>query len=346
MDDTAPIRSEERFDEVLVADYLRSVIPEFGPVTPIEFSQFQGGHANLTYVVRGGDLELVLRRPPLGEVAPSSHDMAREHRVLASLHQTYPLAPQAFHYCEDPSIMGKPFFVMERRTGTVIRRRWPDNLPDDEPTKRVVGESFVDAVAALHGVDYKVLGLADLGRPNGFVERQVTGWTDRWGRAKHEHVPDMDDLAAALAENIPSPQRASLIHNDFKLDNTMVDDDGRLVAVFDWDMSTIGDPLVDLGTTLAYWDGPPEVAVVVPPDGEVLGGVIGVREIVDKYEALTGLDCSNIDWYRGLASFRIAVILQQIHIRYLRGQTADQRFALLGAVVPPLAAAGLGFLRR
>ena len=346
MDDTAPIRSEERFDEDLVADYLRSVIPEFGPAAPIEFSQFQGGHANLTYVVRGGDLELVLRRPPLGEVAPSSHDMAREHRVLASLHQTYPLAPQAFHYCEDPSIMAKPFFVMERRTGTVIRRSWPDHLPDDEPTKRVVGESFVDAVAALHGVDYEVLGLADLGRPNGFVERQVAGWSERWGRARHEDVPDMDELAAALAENIPSPQRASLIHNDFKLDNTMVDDDGRLVAVFDWDMSTIGDPLIDLGTTLAYWDGPPEAAVVVPPDGQVLGGVISVPDIVDKYEGLTGLDCSNIDWYRGLASFRIAVILQQIHIRYLRGQTADERFALLGAVVPPLAAAGLGFLRR
>ncbi len=344
MDDTAPIRSEERFDEDLVADYLRSVIPEFGPAAPIEFSQFQGGHANLTYVVRGGDLELVLRRPPLGEVAPSSHDMVREHRVLTALHQDYPLAPQAFHYCEDPSIMGKPFFVMERRTGTVIRRRWPDHLPDDEATRRAVGESFVDAVAALHGVDYEGLGLADLGRPSGFVERQVTGWTDRWGRARHEDVSDMDDLAAALAENIPSPQRASLIHNDFKLDNTMVDGAGRLVAVFDWDMSTIGDPLVDLGTTLAYWDGPPEVAVVVPPDGEVLGGVISVREIVDKYEALTGLDCSNIDWYRGLASFRIAVILQQIHIRYLRGQTADERFALLGEVVPPLAAAGLEFL--
>ena len=344
MDDTAPIRSEERFDEDLVADYLRSVIPEFGPAAPIEFSQFQGGHANLTYVVRGGDLELVLRRPPLGEVAPSSHNMAREHRVLASLHQTYPLAPQAFHYCEDPSIMGKPFFVMERRTGTVIRRSWPDHLPDDEPTKRVVGESFVDAVAALHGVDYEGLGLTDLGRPNGFVERQVNGWTDRWDRARHEAVPAMDELAAALAENIPSPQRASLIHNDFKLDNTMVGDDGRIVAVFDWDMSTIGDPLVDLGTTLAYWEGPPEVAVVAPLDGQVLGGVIDVREVVDKYERQTGLDCSNIDWYRALASFRIAVILQQIHIRYLRGQTADERFALLGAVVPPLAAAGLGFL--
>jgi len=345
MDDTGPIRSEERFDEDLVADYLRSVIPEFGSATPIEFSQFQGGHANLTYVVRGGDLELVLRRPPLGEVAPSSHDMAREHRVLAALHQAYPLAPQAFHYCEDPSIMGKPFFVMERRTGTVIRRSWPERLSDDGATRRVVGESFVDAVAALHGVDYEGLGLDDLGRPNGFVERQVTGWTERWGKARHEDVPGMDDLAAALTEKIPSPQRVSLIHNDFKLDNTMVDDDGRLVAVFDWDMSTIGDPLVDLGTTLAYWDGPPEVAVVVPPDGQVLGGVLNVRDIVDKYEGLTGLDCSNIDWYRGLASFRIAVILQQIHIRYLRGQTADERFALLGAVVPPLAAAGLSLLR-
>lgn len=343
-DDTAPIRSEERFDENRVGDYLRAVIPEFEAASHLEFSQFQGGHANLTYLVRSDDLELVLRRPPLGEVAPGSHDMAREYRVLSVLHEAYPLAPQAFHYCEDTSIMSEPFFVMERRIGTVLRGRWPNSLPANDRIRRTVGESFVDAVAALHGVDYEGLGLVDLGRPDGFVPRQVAGWTDRWKRARRDEVADMEQLAAALAEDIPAPQRTSLLHNDFKLDNTMVGEDGRLVAVFDWDMSTIGDPLVDLGTTLAYWDAPAEVAVVVPPDGQVLGSVLDADEIVTTYENRTGLDCSNIDWYRALASFRIAVILQQIHIRYLRGQTADERFALLGAVVPPLAAQGLGFL--
>jgi len=345
-EDTAPIRVEEQFDEDLVGEYLRAVFPDLAKVPQLEFAQFQGGHANLTYVVRSDELELVLRRPPLGEVAPGSHDMAREHRVLSVLHEAYPLAPRALHLCEDPSVMGKPFFVMERRVGTVIRGHWPETLPDDDDVRGAAAESFVDAVAALHGVDYAGLGLAGLGRADGFVRRQVAGWTDRWSRARSDDVPDMERLAAALADATPAPQRASLLHNDFKLDNTMVGDDGRLVAVFDWDMSTVGDPLVDLGTTLAYWEGPAEAAVVTPPDHEVLGGVLGVDEIVTAYEHQTGLDCSDIAWYRALASFRIAVILQQIYVRYVRRQTNDERFAALGAVVPPIAAQGLRLLGR
>ncbi len=338
-DDTSPIRDEERFDEDRVGAYLREVIPALDSLAPLEFAQFHGGHANLTYVVRSGDLELVLRRSPLGEVAPGSHDMAREHKVLAALHQSYPLAPQAIHYCSDTSILDKPFFVMERRTGTVVRGRWPESLPNG--LQRTVAESFVHSIGALHQVAFEPLGLADLGRPDGFVGRQVAGWTDRWNRARDEPSPDMERLAVALADGNPAPQRASIIHNDFKLDNTMVDDAGQVIAVFDWDMSTIGDPLVDLGTTLSYWEGPDEVAVVVPPDGQVLGGVLSADEIVVRYEQHTGLDCSNINWYRALASFRIAVILQQIYIRYVRGQTTDERFASLGAVVGPIAAAGL-----
>ena len=344
--DTAPIRDEERFDEDRVGGYLRSVIPEFESASPLEFAQFQGGHANLTYVVKTGEMELVLRRPPLGEVAPGSHDMAREHRVLSVLYEVYPLAPRAFHYCEDASIMGKPFFVMERRNGTVVRGAWPDSLPDDDRVRKEVGESFVNAIAALHRVDYEELGLADLGRPDGFVSRQVAGWTDRWNRARHDDVPDMERLATALADTIPTPQRASLLHNDFKLDNTMVSEDGRLVAVFDWDMSTVGDPLVDLGATLAYWEGPAEAAVLTHPDHQVLGGIIDADEIVAAYERQTGLDCYSISWYRALASFRIAVILQQIYIRYVRGQTTDERFAALGTVVPPIAAEGLRLLGK
>jgi len=341
-DDTSPIRDEERFDEERVGAYLQDAIPALDTSAPLEFAQFHGGHANLTYVVRSGDLELVLRRSPLGEVAPGSHDMAREHKVLAALHQSYPQAPQAFHYCSDASILGKPFFVMERRTGTVVRGRWPESLPGG--LQRTVAESFVHSIGALHQVAFEPLGLADLGRPDGFVGRQVAGWTDRWNRARDEPSPDMERLAIALADGNPAPQRASIIHNDFKLDNTMVDDAGHIVAVFDWDMSTIGDPLVDLGTTLSYWEGPDEVAVVVPPDGQVLGGVLSADEIVARYEQHTGLDCSNINWYRALASFRIAVILQQIYIRYVRGQTTDERFASLGAVVGPIAAAGLNQL--
>jgi aminoglycoside phosphotransferase (APT) family kinase protein len=342
--DTAPIRSEERFDEGRVAAYLSDRLPDVGPDTRIEFEQFPGGKANLTYLARIDGAEYVLRRPPLGPVAPGSHDMVREHRVLSVLHDAFALAPRAHHLCTDESVMGKPFFVMERRRGHVIRGRWPVGLDSSPAMKKTIAESMIDALASLHGVDFEAIGLGDLGRPDGFVGRQVEGWTDRWHRARKDDIPAMDELAAAIAEDPPAPQRAALIHNDFKLNNTMVGDDGRLVAVFDWDMSTIGDPFVDLGTTLSYWEGPPELAAVDPPDGVVLDDALSAAEIIDRYCDATGLDGSNIGWYRALASFRIAVIVQQIYIRYVRGQTTDERFAALGHIVEPIARAGLGAL--
>jgi len=341
--DTGPIRPEERFDEARVAEYLGSAMPELD-AAEIEFAQFHGGHANLTYLVRAGDREFVLRRPPLGEVAPGAHDMGREYRVLSVLHERFPLAPQVHHYCDDPDVIGKPFFVMERRRGFIIRGFWPEGLDDSMEAKRRVGEGLVDALAALHGVDYEELGLGDLGRPDGFAERQVRGWTDRWQRSKGDEVPDMDHLAQRLGAAIPEPQAAVLLHNDFKLDNAMVDGSGSLVAVFDWDMATTGDPLVDLGATLSYFDGPPEVEIVVPPDRKVLDDTMSDDDVIARYAAASGLDVSAIGWYRALGAFRIAVILQQIHIRWVRGQTTDERFAALGAVVPPIAAAGLGHL--
>lgn len=343
--DTAPIRPEEQFDEARVADHLRDA---FGIVdeVAIEFAQFPGGKANLTYAAHIGDREYVLRRPPLGPVAPGSHDMVREHRVLSVLHEAFALAPRAHHLCTDESVMGKPFFVMERRHGHVIRGEWPASLADTDDMRRTIAGSMVDALAALHGVDYEALGLTDLGRPDGFAERQVAGWTDRWHRARGDDIPAMDALADAIADDLPAPQRAALIHNDFKLNNTMVGDDGCLVAVFDWDMATIGDPLVDLGTTLSYWEGPPELAMVDPPDGMVLHQALTADEIVERYCRATGLDGSRIAWYRALASFRIAVIVQQIYIRYVRGQTTDERFAPLGMIVEPIARAGLDILAR
>lgn len=344
--DTAPIRPEERFDEELVASYLRSHLPDIPESAPISFAQFPGGKANLTYLASVADRELVLRRPPLGPVAPKSHDMAREYRVLSVLYQAYPLAPRAFHLCTDESVMGKPFFVMERRTGSVIRGEWPAALATDRETRRCTAESLVAALADLHAVDYTALGLADLGRPEGFAARQVAGWTERWKRARLDGIPDMDRLAERLAASVPEPRTATLLHNDFKLDNTMVGDDGRLVAVFDWDMSTLGDPLIDLGTTLAYWEGPAEITAVVAPDATVLGGVMSAEEVIATYTSRTGFDTALIDWYRALASFRIAVIVQQIYVRYARGQTSDERFAMLGSVVPPTAAAGLALLDR
>ena len=344
MADTAPIRPEERFDEAAVAAHLRENLPNLFVDAAISFEQFPGGKANLTYLARCGDTEVVLRRPPLGPVAPGAHDMAREFRVLSVLHQAYPLAPRAHHLCEDPSVMGAPFVVMERRVGHVVRAEWPEGLDAGPGFRRRVAESLVDALADLHLVDHAAVGLESLGRPDGFVARQVAGWTDRWQLARHADVPAMDALAARLAESVPTAQPAVVLHNDFKLDNTMISDNGSIVAVFDWDMSTIGDPLVDLGTMLAYWSDTDSVSAFAAADSVMLGDVMGIDEITERYAARTGLDVSDASWYRGLALFRIAVICQQIYIRYVRGQTSDERFAALGDLVPPMAAAALDVL--
>ena len=340
--DTAPIRPDERFDEARVTAFLREHLPLVGD-GPITYEQFPGGKANLTYLARAGATELVLRRPPLGPVARGAHDMAREHRVLSVLHASYPRAPRAYLLCADPDVMGKPFFVMERRRGHVVRGEWPPGIPLDDGFRRAVGENLVDALAELHLVDHEALGLGDLGHSDGFVARQVAGWSDRWDRAKDREVPAMDEAARRLAVAVPRPQAATLLHNDFKLDNTMIDDVGAIVAVFDWDMSTTGDPLVDVGTTLAYWSSG-GVGSFAASDAVVLGDVIGPADIVERYAGVSGFDLSGIDWDRALGLFRIAVIVQQIYIRWVRGQTQDDRFSGLGEIIPPMAEAAVELL--
>lgn len=345
MADTAPIRVEERFDEVRVADHLRSALPDLMGDGQIVFDQFPGGAANLTYraVTSGGD-EFVLRRAPLGRVAKGGHDMAREYRVLSNLWRCYPLAPRAYHFCEDPDVMGKPFFVMERRVGSVVRASWPEAL-SDSAIQCKVAESLIDGLADLHTVDPGAANLADLGRPEGFIERQIGGWADRWEAAATRPVDDMNVVAELLAGAVPEPQRTAILHNDYKLDNTMVGDDGSLVAVFDWDMATRGDPLVDLGTLLAYWaqrDDP--TYMVFGSRAVAIGEVFPKVAVRERYAERTGLDVSSIDYYEALALFRIAVIIEQIFARYVGGQTSDERFAAFEPIAPLLAKASRALL--
>lgn len=336
--DTAPIRPEERFDEDRVSAYLRASLPDLLGDQQIAFEQFPGGRANLTYLARAGSVELVLRRPPLGPLAPGSHDMAREHSVLSVLHLAFPPAPQAFLLCSDPAVMGAPFFVMERRHGTVVRESWPRNLPADDAFRLCLARNVVDCLAALHRVDYRALGLEHLGRPEGFVGRQVAGWVDRWNRAKHEDVPAMEELGAWFPAATPSPQAAVLLHNDFKLDNLIVSDEGGVVAVLDWDMATLGDPLIDLGSTLAYWAEPGDALYALfGAGGSGLSHVLPRPQVAARYAAATGFDITGLAFYHAFGIYRVAVIIQQIYIRYRRGQTSDERFAALGAVVPLLA---------
>jgi len=335
--EVAPVRPDERFDEARLADYLRGRLP--GADAPPAVLQFPSGHSNLTYLLSYGAREYVLRRPPLGPLAPRAHDMGREYRVLSRLCEAFPPAPRAFLFCEDSSVIGAPFVILERRRGIVIRDAWPAELDESEALRRRISESMIDTLAALHRVDFAALGLANLGKPLGFVRRQLEGWTDRWHRAKIEDLAALDELVGWLDRTLPESGEVTLLHNDFKLDNVMLapEDAGRVTSVFDWEMCTLGDPLIDLGITLSYWtpahEGPGARRRITPTS---FPGFLSREEVIARYAKGTGLNVDRIDWYEAFALFKMAVVLQQIFIRWHRGQTKDDRFAGLGGQVPPL----------
>lgn len=345
-DDTIPVRPDEQLDETRLAEYLRTRL--VGAAAPLRVRQFGGGAANLTYLLDFGERQYVLRRPPLGPVAPSAHDMAREYSVLSVLHQALPFAPRAFLLCEDTSVIGAPFFVMERRRGIVVRRSLPAEYAPDAP--RRMSEALIDALADLHAVDYAAIGLSGLGRPAGFVERQIEGWYRRWQQARVDDLPEMDAVYGWLRASQPSEGTPTLVHNDYKLDNVMLaqDDPGRIVAIFDWDMCTLGDPFSDLGALLAYWSepsDPPEVqALAMMPTGNL--GFLTRAELVQRYAERSGRDVSNVDFYHVLGLYRVAVIIAQIYVRFVRGQTQDRRFAAFGPLVPLTVHAAFAIAQR
>ena len=250
------VRPGERLDAARIAPWLRANLPGAGGELEV-VAQFGGGYANLTYLLRCGGREYVLRRPPLGPVAPTAHDMQREHRVLSKLGAAYPLAPRSFALCTDPAVLGVDFHVLERRRGFVIREQLPPDVAGDPVLARRLGEALVDALAALHRVDPAAVGLGGLGRPEGYVERQLAGWTRRWA-ATGRALPAVDRLAVWLRERRPRQQAATLLHNDFQIENILLDaaDPAAIVAVLDWDMCTRGDPLMDLGYLLNCWTDP------------------------------------------------------------------------------------------
>jgi aminoglycoside phosphotransferase (APT) family kinase protein len=346
MSDTQPVRPTEQLDWPRLEAWLRDHLPgcdvtDLDLSHPMTVDQFPGGHSNLTYHVRFGQCEVVVRRPPFGPVAPTAHDMSREFRWLSAMHPVYPLAPRAYALCEDASVIGSVFYAMERRHGIVVRHEEPPQIKDKPEVRRRVGLALVDALADLHAIDIEGAGLTHLGKPVGFVERQVRGWTDRWHRSKTTELPSMDALAAWLHDNLPPPPaRFSVVHGDFKLDNLMLDvnDPGRLVAVFDWEMAALGDPLVDVGILLAYWvpNAPPEQRDALTTVTN-LSGWITPDELIARYAERSGRDLSTLRFFEVFALFKIAVVIQQIYFRYVRGQTDDQRFATFGDRVVYLA---------
>jgi len=337
--DLIEVRPDERFDEARLQGYLRGRLP--GADGEMTVRQFGGGKANLTYLLTFDEsLEYVLRRPPLGSYAPSAHDMGRENRVLSVLHRAFPFAPRIYHYCEDEAVIGAPFLIMERCRGLVIRETMPGRFANNADAPQLLSAALVDTLAAFHAVDYEALGLSELGRPAGFVQRQVEGWWRRWGAAALDDNQQVNEIYHWLADHLPESSYHSLVHNDYKLDNTMfdADDPSRVVAILDWDMCTLGDPLSDVGTLLTYWTGPDDSAAVraigTMPAGDF--DFYSRGQILRRYAEQSGRDLSHIPFYHVLGIFRLLVILQQIYIRYVRGFTQDERFARLNVSVEAL----------
>jgi aminoglycoside phosphotransferase (APT) family kinase protein len=352
--DARDVRPGEQLDWPRLVAWLRERLPSChipGLDASVEpnVAQFPGGHSNLTYLVRFGNTDIVVRRPPFGPVPPTAHDMAREFRWLSAMHAVFPLAPQPYLLCEDTDVIGCVFYAMERRRGVVVRTEEPPALANPAARRRL-SAAMIDTLADLHAIDVAANGLSGLGKPAGFVERQVRGWSERWHRSQTTTLAEMDALANWLREHLPADPTPAIVHGDFKLDNVMLDpgDVGRIVAVFDWEMSALGDPLVDVGIVLAYWSptAPPSqrdalTTVIDRP------GYFTKQEIVERYAARSRRDLSGIRFYEIFAVFKIAVVIQQIYFRFVQGQTTDARFASFGARVEFLAqhAAGLAALR-
>jgi aminoglycoside phosphotransferase (APT) family kinase protein len=342
-DHASTVRAGEELDLAKLEPFLRTHFPESAGTLTVR--QFPSGHSNLTYSLQFGGRELVLRRPPFGSKVKSAHDMGREFRVLSKLHAAYPPAPKVLFYREDDSVLGAPFYVMEPLHGIILRRELPPGLNFSAGIARKLSEAFLDNLAQLHSLDYAAIGLADLGKPQGYIERQVRGWIERYAGSQTHDLPEVERISAWMKKNMPATSGAALIHNDYKYDNVVLDphEITRIIGVLDWEMCTIGDPLTDLGTALAYWvdvNDPEELQKIRWGPTNVPGSLTR-SQLADRYARVTGRDIANMAFYLAFARFKIAVIVQQIYYRYHQGLTKDERFASMPARIKDLLQASL-----
>ena len=335
IDPSAAVRKGEELDIDSLEKYLRRALPAVKG--PLVVEQFPRGFSNLTYLLRVGEEQFVLRRPPFGVNIKTAHDMSREHRILSHLSERWDKAPKPLLYCEDESIIGAPFYIMERVEGIILRPKMPEAMAPGPETMAGIANALIDTFVELHDIDYEAAGLGDLGKPEGYVERQIKGWTKRYFNAKTDEISEMEKTAVWLAENQPPEQGTALIHNDFKYDNLVLDPGNwtRVMAVLDWEMATLGDPLMDLGTSIGYWinANDPEVMLQFKLSPTTLPGNPTRAEVVQQYAQQSGRDVSNIVFYYAYGMFKIAGIVQQIYYRYKKGHTKDPRFANLNFVV-------------
>jgi aminoglycoside phosphotransferase (APT) family kinase protein len=336
--DTKPIRAGEELNEANLEAFLRENLG--APEQKIEISQFPAGSSNLTYCIRIGAQEYVLRRPPFGNQVKSAHDMSREFGVLSKLSKVYTAAPKPLIYCADENVIGSEFYLMERRKGLIIRGKAPLVLENSPALQRKVCESFIENLANFHALDYEKINLGDLGKPAGYARRQVEGWTKRYFNARTDEHSELEKSIEWLNENIPASNNASLVHNDYKFDNVMLNPENltEIVAVLDWEMTTVGEPLMDLGTTLGYWMSKEAGSEMLsmPFNPRVLMENISRKELIEIYAEKSGRDVSRMLFYYAFGTFKIAVIAQQIYFRFHKGFTHDKRFATFNHFVNAL----------
>ncbi|HEX8593988.1 MAG TPA: phosphotransferase family protein [Pseudomonas sp.] len=329
-DQSTEIRPGEELDAALIDPYLKATIA--GLVGTARISQFPGGASNLTYLIQYPEREFVLRRPPFGQKARSAHDMGREFRIISQLKDAFPYCPKAYAHCTDETLIGSEFYVMERINGIILRSELPPELGLDAAQTRSLCENFIDRLVQLHRVDYQACGLGDLGKPEGYVKRQIHGWTERYDKARTPDSPAWDAVKSWLVDKMPADHPVpAIVHNDYRFDNVLLDPNNpmNIIGVLDWELTTLGDPLMDLGNTLAYWieANDPSPVQLMRRQPSHAPGMLTRQQFVDYYAERSGIRIDNFDFYYTYGLFRLAGIVQQIYYRFFHGQTQDKRFA-------------------
>ena len=333
IDQAEDIRKGEELNLDRLRNYLGERLTGFSG--QLEISQFPSGFSNLTYLLKSGSKEYVLRRPPFGAKIKGGHDIGREYKVLSLLKPVYSSVPEPILYCQDDSVLGAEFYIMERVSGVILRGRPPKGLALSPSVMKSVSEACIDNLASLHTMDLESTGLDGFGKPKGYTTRQVEGWVKRYFNAETDKISAMDEVATWMKSNMPEQRHVSFIHNDYKYDNLILNPEklDEIIAVLDWEMSTVGNPLMDLGTSLAYWAQTDDSDILKPFSLTWLPGNLSRAEFVSRYAEKTGFDLSNQVFYYVFGAFKIGVIIQQIYARYRKGLTQDPRFANLNYAV-------------
>jgi aminoglycoside phosphotransferase (APT) family kinase protein len=336
--DTIEVRKGEEFNYLLLEELLRKKIPNLSN-NPMIVKQFSSGRSNLTYLVRIGDWEAVVRRAPLGPVNTKAHDMNREFKILKAINPVFSLSPKPYFFIEDDQILGAPFYVMERLHGVLLDQALPHKDDGNAALFQEASQSMVTTLASLHEIDYKKTDLVNLTRPEGFLERQVNGWIGRYENVKTDEIPGIEQLKKWIVDNRPTSQPATVIHYDFHLKNVLFSKDhlGQLAGILDWEMSTVGDPLTDLASALVLWydNTDPEFFKYQNTDSPITTrpGFMTRKEYIEAYSKKSGRDVSKMNYYMVFGYFKHIVIAQQMYYRWKKGQTKDTRFENLDAFV-------------